>query len=61
MDADHPAFRDQCAVVAKLLFDSKQKYYSDKIQACEGNQRALFRVISTLDHGRSECEEFTYH
>ena len=57
MDADHQVFRKHCGVVAKLLFDTKQEYYSEEIQACERNQRALFKS-NKYTHGRTNCKKF---
>ena len=45
---DRVAYGNQCAVVAKQLSDTKQKYYSDKIIECAGNAKMLHSITNKL-------------
>ena len=45
---DRVAYTNQCAVVAKQLSDTKQKYYSDKIIECAGDTKMLHSITNKL-------------
>ena len=43
--ADRLQYRQQCAVVAKQLSDTKTEYLSDKITTCNCNPKLLHKLI----------------
>ena len=45
---DRVAYRNQCAVVAKQLSDTKQKYYKAKIIECAGYAKMLPSITNKL-------------
>ena len=46
--SDKAAYRNQCAVVAKQLSDTKHKYYSNKITECAGDTKMLHSITNKL-------------
>ena len=47
-EADRIQYRQQCAVVAKQLNDTKTAYLSEKITKCDGNPKLLHKLIDKL-------------
>ena len=50
---DHEIYRSQCAIVNKMLKQARKNFYSDKIESCGRDQKALFKVTKSL-LGRKE-------
>ena len=46
--SSHKAYRKQCSVVAKELYNGKLDYYSSKIKETRGDNKALFRITHSL-------------
>ena len=47
---DHDKFREQCAVVNDLILKSKETFFNEKIEDCDGDQNLLFKVIDKILH-----------
>ena len=47
-DVDKVQYRNQCAILAKQLSDTKAVYYSTKIHDCAGNPKLLHRLTDKL-------------
>lgn len=47
-EADKIPYLAQCKKCAQLVTSKRSKYYSDLISKCEGDQRALFNIVSTV-------------
>lgn len=45
---DYELYRNQCALLNKLLKDTRIKFYSEKINSCGRDQKTLFQVTKTL-------------
>ena len=50
----HLAYKAQCDYVNKLILDTKKAYYNNKIEATNGNQKDLFKIIEKIFHTRNE-------
>ncbi len=48
LPADKKKYRDQCGVVGITLADAKSTYYSEKIEACGTDTKALHRITDKL-------------
>ena len=48
LTVDHEIYRNQCASVNKLLQRTRVKFYFEKIEACERDQKTLFKVTKKL-------------
>ena len=46
--SSHKAYRNQCCVVAKELYNGKHYYYSSQIKEAGGNNKTLFRIPHSL-------------
>ena len=55
LTVDHQIYREQCALVAKLLHQTKIAYFSSKVAECEGDQKKLFKIAKHLLGERSEA------
>ena len=42
------AYRNQCSIVAKQLNDTKEKYFSDKVDECAGDTKMLHKIADKL-------------
>ncbi len=42
------SYKEQCAVVAKCLYDSKTDYYSQKVINCGNDTKAMFKITNQL-------------
>ena len=51
-DVDKVQYRNQCAILAKQLSDTKAVYYSIKIHDCAGNPKLLHRLTDKLIVGQ---------
>ena len=49
--SSHKAYRNQCSVVAKELYNGKLDYYSSHIKESRGVNKALFRITHSLLSG----------
>lgn len=47
-EVDKIHYLAQCKKCAQLVTSKRTKYYSDLISNCEGDQRALFKIVSTV-------------
>lgn len=47
-EADKIPYLAQSKKCAQLVTSKREKYYSDIISKCEGDQRALFKIVSTV-------------
>ena len=48
MMLSHQAYRNQCNVVAKELYNRKLDYYSSQIKEARGDNKTLFRITHSL-------------
>ena len=48
MNIDKVAYRNQCSIVAKPLNDTKEKYFSDKVDECAGDTKMLHKITDKL-------------
>ena len=48
MNVDKVAYRNQCSIVAKQLNDTKEKYFSDKLDECPGDTKMLHKITDKL-------------
>ena len=51
-DVDKVQYRNQCAILAKQLSDTKAVYYSTKIHDCAGNPKLLHKLTNKLIVGQ---------
>ncbi len=48
LEIDRQRYRQQCARITILLTDTKLSYYSNKINECNGNTKALYKLTEKL-------------
>ena len=48
LTVDHQIYRKQCAIVNKLLLQTRVDYYSDKVESCGTDYKGLFKVTKRL-------------
>ena len=48
LTVDHQIYRNQCAVVNKLLIRARLDFYSDKINSCGNDSKGLFKITKHL-------------
>ena len=53
-DVDKVQYRNQCAILAKQLSDTKAVYYSTKIHDCAGNPKLLHKLTDKLIVGQHQ-------
>ena len=53
-DVDKVQYRNQCAILAKQLSDTKAAYYSTKIHDCAGNPKLLHKLTDKLIVGQHQ-------
>ena len=53
-DVDKVQYRNQCAILAKQLSDTKAVYYSTKIHDCAGNPKLLHKLTDRLIVGQQQ-------
>ena len=53
-DVDKVQYRNQCAILAKQLSDTKAVYYSTKIHDCAGNPKILHKLTDKLIVGQHQ-------
>ena len=54
LTVDHEIYREQCAIVNKLLKQARVDYYSDKVLSCGSDHKSLFKVTKHLMNGPTE-------
>lgn len=54
LSVDHQIYRNQCAVVNKMLEKARLSYYSDKVSDCDRDQKGLHKITKHLLEGPSE-------
>ena len=53
LKSDTEKYRRNCEKVKDLICKAKAKYYHDKVEECEGDQKKLFEIVdSLLGHGK---------
>ena len=45
---DHQIYRDQCAIVNRLLKPTRVTYYSEKVQECGQDQKGIYKLSKHL-------------
>jgi hypothetical protein len=48
LTVDHQCYKDQCRTVNRELHQAKERYYSNKITECDGDQKTLFVLTRKL-------------
>ena len=51
LSIDHQIYRNQCAVVNRLLIKARLDYYSDKVNSCGNDSKELFKITKHLLKG----------
>lgn len=46
--SDRLEFKNQCRLVAELVFSSKKSYYNSKIDSAGGQSKELFKIINNI-------------
>lgn len=52
LTVDHDIYRAQCAVVNKMLNQTRVNYYSDKVSSCGSDQKSLNKITKHLLEGQ---------
>ena len=55
LKSDREKYRRNCEKVKDLICKAKAKYYQDKVEECEGDQKKLFEIVDSL-LGRGKCK-----
>ena len=55
LKSDRETYRRSCEKVKDLRCKAKAKYYQDKVEQCEGDQKKLFEIVDSL-LGRGKCK-----
>ncbi|XP_052791708.1 uncharacterized protein LOC128225851 [Mya arenaria] len=54
LNVDHLMYRNQCAIVKKMLKRARIDYFSEKVKSSERDQKSLFKLTKHLLNGPSE-------